>query len=266
MRKLIVTSIFLIIGANIVTAQYYEIGGFIGLSNYSGDLQATNMEPTEFNIAYGLFGRINLNRHFSGKVSFTRGQISGDDYNSDTVSGRRQRNLSFRSNIYELAVTGEFNFIPYDIKNNKIAAFYLFGGISVFHFNPTAEYDNDVYYLQKLGTEGQYLEGSSTKPYSLFQLAIPMGLGTKFNLNQRSNIGIEVGFRKTFTDYLDDVSSVYPDVEALEEVDPIAASLSYRSPEYYEVNQKDLGNPEGNIRGNPTSMDWFFLYGSNLVC
>jgi hypothetical protein len=264
MRKLIVISIFLIVGVNVVTAQYYEIGGFAGLSNYFGDLQASNMEPTEFNLAYGLFGRINLNRHLSGKIGFTRGQISGDDYNSDTVSGRRQRNLSFRSKIYELAFTGEYNFIPYDIRDNKIAAFYVFGGVSVFHFNPTAEFEGKVYYLNKLGTEGQRMDGSSIKPYSLFQLAIPMGLGTKFNLNQRSNIGIEVGFRKTFTDYLDDVSTVYPDVEAIKDVDPIAAALSYRAPEFYEVNQKDLGNPEGKSRGNPAKMDWFFFMGATL--
>ncbi len=257
-------SIVLIIGVSIAKAQYYEIGGFAGLSNYFGDLQATHMEPTEYNLAYGLFGRINLNRHFAGKVSFTRGQISGDDYNSDTPSGRRQRNLSFHSNIYELAITGEFNFIPYDIMENKIAAFYVFGGVSVFHFNPTAEYGNDIHFLQKLGTEGQHMDGSSIKPYSLYQFAIPMGVGTKFNLNQRSNVGLEVGLRKTFTDYLDDVSSVYPDIEALENIDPVAAALSYRSPEYYEVTQKALGNPVERSRGNPESMDWYFFMGATL--
>lgn len=247
-----------------VKSQYYEIGGFVGMSNYFGDLQATHMEPTENNMAFGLFGRINLNRHLTGKLSFTQGQISGDDFNSDTPSGRRQRNLSFRSKIYEMALTGEFNFIPYDIAKNKIAAFYVFGGVSVFYFNPTAEYEGKLYNLHELGTEGQRLEGSSTKPYSRVQPAIPMGLGTKFNINYRSNIGIEVGFRKTFTDYLDDVSGKYPDLVALDEADPIAAALSYRSPEYYEVTQKALGNPEGGIRGNPESKDWFFFMGATL--
>ncbi len=264
MKKLLTISFVLFIGVGVTKAQYYEIGGFFGMSNYFGDLQATHMEPTENNLTYGLFGRINMNRHFSGKVSLTRGQISGDDFNSDTPSGRRQRNLTFHSNIYELAVVGEYNFIPYDIRNNKIAAFYLFGGVAVFHFNPTAEYGGEKYYLNKLGTEGQRMEGSSLKPYSLFQVAIPMGLGTKFNLNQRSNIGIEVGFRKTFTDYLDDVSSVYPDIEALEDIDPAAAALSFRSPEYYEVTQKDLGNPEGRIRGNPNKKDWYIFMGATL--
>jgi len=264
MKKLMAVSIFLIVGANVLKAQYYEIGGFAGMSNYFGDLQATHMEPSEYNLAYGLFGRINLNRHFSGKVSFTRGQISGTDYNSDTPSGRRQRNLSFQSKIYELAVTGEFNFIPYDIRDNKIAAFYVFGGVAVFHFNPTADYEGERHYLQPLGTEGQQMDGSDKKPYSLFQLAIPMGVGTKFNLNHRSNVGIEVGFRKTFTDYIDDVSSVYPDIDALDEIDPVAAALSYRSPEYYEVNQKALGNPEGRGRGNPAKMDWYFFMGATL--
>ena len=86
----------------------------------------------------------------------------------------------------------------------------------------------------------------------------------KFNISDRSNIGVEIGFRKTFTDYLDDVSSAYPDIEVLDSADPIAASLSYRSPEYYEVGPKDLGNPVGRTRGNPEKMDWYFIMGVTL--
>lgn len=264
MKKLIAVFFAIIIGTSITKAQYWEIGGIIGVSNYFGDLQSTHMEPSEYNLAYGLYGRINLNRHFAGKVSLIRGQISGDDYNSNTPSGRRQRNLTFHSDIYEFAITGEFNLISYDIRNDKIAAFYLFGGVAGFYFDPTALYNGDLYHLQKLGTEGQYLDGSPIEPYSLFQFAIPMGVGTKFNISDRSNIGVEIGFRKTFTDYLDDVSSVYPDIEVLDSADPTAAALSYRSPEYYEVTQKDLGNPVGRTRGNPEKMDWYFIMGVTL--
>ena len=264
MKKLMALFFAIIVEVSVLQAQYWEIGGTIGLANYFGDLQSTHMEPSEFNLAYGLFGRINLNRHFAGKISFMRGQISGDDFHSDTPSGRRQRNLTFRSEIYELAITGEFNIIPYDVRNKKIAAFYVFAGVSGFHFNPTVLYNGNQYFLQELGTEGQNLDGSPIEPYSLFQFAIPMGVGTKFNINNRSNVGIEVGFRKTFTDYLDDVSTVYPDIDVLDSVDPIAASLSFRSPEYYEVDPKNLGNPEGLTRGNPNKMDWFFFMGATI--
>lgn len=255
---------FLMLGTLATNAQSYELGGFAGVTNYSGDLHPTHMESGEYNIAYGLFGRLNMNRHFSAKISLTAGQISGTDRNSEASNGRRKRNLEFHSNIYELAVTGEYNFIPYDLRKNHFAAFYAFGGLAGFYFNPTADYDGERYNLRDLGTEGQYLEGSSIKPYSRFQIAIPMGLGTKFNLNDKSNIGLEFGFRKTFTDYLDDVSSVYPDMEALGEANPIAAALSYREADYFEVTQKSLGNPEGQIRGNSNKKDWYFFMGATL--
>lgn len=264
MKQLLSVFIICIVFTGTSKAQYFEIGGFTGISNYFGDLQPVHLVPEEYNLACGLFVRMNLNRHFSGRLAISHGQISGNDLNSDSPSELRKRNLNFRSKIYELAAIGEFNFIPYDLRNNKVAAVYIFGGLSVFHFNPTTEFEGNKYNLQKIGTEGQHLEGSSVKPYSLVQLAIPMGIGTKFNINNRSNIGFEVGFRKTFTDYLDDVSGHYPDLDALAASNPVAAALSYREAEYHGVTPKALGNPVERVRGNPKKKDWFFFMGVTL--
>lgn len=264
MRKFTLTLILMCtLGASISFAQYFEIGGQFGVTNYFGDLQVNHMEPSEYHLALGLFGRLNLNKHLSVKLGFMKGEISGTDLNSGTTSGRRQRNLSFSSPIYELSLTGEINLVPFDIRRDKIAAFYVFGGVAGFHFNPYVDLNGERYFLQKMGTEGQNID-PNRKPYSLYQFAIPMGIGTKININYRSNIGLEVGLRQTFTDYLDDVSGAYPDIEALGNADENAALLSYRSPEYYEVPLKSSSNPQGNIRGNSSKNDWYFFGGVTI--
>ena len=264
MRKhLVALVIMMAIAAGNLTAQYFEIGAFTGVSNYSGDLQNAHLEPRDYNMAFGLFTRLNMNRHLSAKLSFTKGHLTGADMNGNS-EGQRKRNLSFESDIYELAITGEVNLVPFDIRKDKIAAFYLFGGVAGFHHNPKAAVNGQSYALQPLGTEGQYLENSNVEPYSLYQIAIPMGLGTKINLNYLGNIGFEAGFRKTFTDYLDDVSGAYPDIDALDAADPTAALLSFRSPEYDEVPLKSVSNPEGGVRGNPSSKDWYFFSGITI--
>ncbi len=265
MRNLTLTLLLMCtLGMSVSSAQYFEIGGQFGFTNYFGDLQASHLEPSEYNMALGLFGRLNLNRHLSVKLGFLKGEISGTDQNSSASSGRRQRNLSFKSPIYELSLTGEFNIVPFDIREDKIAAFYLFTGVAGFKFNPYADFEGERYSLRDLGTEGQYLPGSDNTPYSLYQIAIPMGIGTKINLNYRCNIGVEIGLRKTFTDYLDDVSTVYPNIEALDAADPIAAQLSFREAEYYELDLKSADEPAGKIRGNPDKMDWYFFGGVTI--
>ena len=103
------------------------------------------------------------------------------------------------------------------------------------------------------------MEGSSAQPYQKLSIAIPMGLGVKFNINHVTNIGLEFGMRKTFTDYIDDVSTTYPDLNVLaSEVAVFAAALSYRAPEY---NPDAPADPQGTSRGDATDKDWYFFGG-----
>jgi hypothetical protein len=135
---------------------------------------------------------------------------------------------------------------------------YVFGGIAGFHHNPKAVYNNQWYELQPLSTEGQ-------TPYGLYQLAIPGGVGAIVYLTDAISIGIEGGLRKTFTDYLDDVSGTYVDVNELRETNPIAAGLAYRTPEYMDVDPLDMPNPIGNIRGNAKRRDVYFFTGLTFM-
>ena len=257
MKKVFFT---LLLGAciSISSAQYWEAGVFVGTSSYKGDLRVDYFTPHNYHLAIGLLGKYRINRHWATQVAFTRGQISGNDLNSPRLE-ERARNLSFRSHLYEVNVQMQYFLTKYDVRDDKISSPYIFAGIAGFHFNPQASYHGRWYNLQPLGTEGQVMnDGSSNDRYRLLQVSVPFGLGWQIALGEVGNIGIELGVRKTFTDYLDDVSGIYPDVELLAATNPEAATLAFRSPEFY---QNSMDNPVGTLRGNPDTKDWYFMLG-----
>lgn len=259
MRQKLVTLFLLLVGLNPYShSQTYEIGGFLGFSNYMGDLQQTNFELITTNVALGVFTRINLNNSFSLKAHIYKGEISGSDANYQELKTIRERNLSFRSHIFELGLQAEVTFSQFGELQKRLAAPYVFVGISAYYFNPQAEYDGRWISLQPLGTEGQTLPNSNKSKYNRFQVAIPIGIGFNVNLNKKMILGFELGFRKTFTDYLDDTSSTYPDLEALRLENPVAAQLSYRTP---ELINSGTSNPTGTERGNPKGKDMYFFGG-----
>ncbi|MCB0705620.1 MAG: hypothetical protein KDC34_09940 [Saprospiraceae bacterium] len=244
-------------------AQYNttELGMFYGFSTYLGDLQQERFEVAECHAAYGAFLRYNLNRAISWKWHLYKGTISGSDENYDGLLVR-ERNLHFRSDLYEVGTQFEITFLHFGEKDRRVAAPYVFVGVSAFYFNPEARWEGKWVALQPLGTEGQWLDAYPEKePYDLVQWSIPMGIGFNINIGKRINLGFEIGFRQTFTDYLDDVSGTYPDQQLLVLRDPMAATLSFRTPEYL---QQELPNPVGKIRGNPENNDLYVFGGFTL--
>ena len=195
----------------------------------------------------------------SWRVGASIGQIeAADKYNRDYL---KPRNLSFYSGIKEI-YTG-FDIYMFDLSTKRFSP-YVYGGIALFHFNPWT-YDNDgkKVFLKPLSTEGQGLsQYPSQKPYRLTQIALPFGIGAKYALTECMNIGIEFSQRKTFTDYLDDVSSHYVDENILlQEKGPLAVSLAYRGDELQN------GSPypsHGTQRGTKTEMDWYYFLGVTI--
>jgi hypothetical protein len=245
----------------LLNAQDSEVGLIIGTSGYSGDLTPnTNYLSTgQRHAALGIFLRKDLNRFTAVRGTFTYGKLSGDDAKSN-IEGVQNRNLSFQSNLLELSLVGEINPLGTNSTGRRLQP-YLYGGIAVFHFKPEANYNGQLVELQPLGTEGQGMEGFD-KPYKLTQISIPLGAGVKYQITERINIGVDVGVRKTFTDYLDDVSGTYVNYnDLLAGNGQVAAGLGNRSGEL---------NPEGNIpaivptgtqRGNSLKDDWYFTAG-----
>lgn len=244
-----------LLSTTFVSAQYSSIGLGMGTSNYLGDLVPPKTYFLGTNIALGIHYEYYLTPRWSVRGSLVWGQLSGNDVNSSYDSGRRQRNLNFTSPLLELAALGQFYILPFEPdRERRSVSPYLFVGVGLFHFNPHTIYKNERVYLQPLGTEGQGMEGYAPR-YALWEWSIPFGGGVQFNLNQRLNISVELGARKTFTDYIDDVSGDYVNLQALQAGNGrLAAALSNRS---YNSNGQQI-ELEGTPRGF-ASKDWYLI-------
>lgn len=234
-----------------------ELGIFLGASYYTGDLNPSGHFNRFTRPAGGLLYRVNLNPRISAKAIASFGILEADDSYSRN-DAHVNRNLSFRSKMMEFAIEGEFNFLPYVTGSKKLALTspYVFGGVAVYHFNPMGFYQYKWYNLQPIGTEGQGSAFSSEKTYSLTQFSIPFGMGLKVNTARKVSINLEWGIRKTFTDYLDDVSGKYADPGLLaSSKGPIAAALSDKS------FTQEGGSNAGRQRGNSYTRDWYAFAG-----
>ncbi len=245
-----------------LSAQWLETGLMVGASNYMGDLVEGHIAPNEYNAAFGIFGRYQMSKFISFKAYLNKAEITGSDANNKVTSGLRQRNLNFKTNIIELGFINEFSITPYSPRENKNALPYIFVGVSGFYFNPQADFKGNLYDLRPLGTEGQGNVVSGSKPYSAIAFAVPFGFGLKWNINPLINLGAEFGLRITSTDYLDDVSGKYPNLDLLAERDPLAATLSFRGGEYDD--SLNFANAKGRTRGNPDNADGYFIAGISL--
>jgi len=229
-----------------------EIGILLGTSYYLGDLNTTHFNQPL--VAAGLIIRKNIDKRFVYKAEVMYLNIKSDERNSeDTIA--KNRGLHFKSPIYELSGQVEFNFLPFQPENPLYTwTPYVYTGISIFHFNPKAENKNGEWVdLQELGTEGQ---GTTLFPdrkkYSLVQYAIAMGGGVKIAVNPSFNIILEYGVRKTFTDYLDDVSTTYP------------GDLLDMTNEANYMSDPSGTHQLGEQRGNPDKKDWYSFAGITL--
>ncbi len=218
----------------------------VGTSTYFGELA----NPKDYidakpSIAAGL--QYYFTNRISARAELTYFQLSGDDAKADEESGRRERNLSFVSNNFEFNTVGIIQLGPHGQRfyQRPKLNFYGFVGIGLLYFNPKTEYEGEKVALQPLQTEGV--------KYSKFAPVIPYGLGVKLMLSPFLNISIEGGYRKVFTDYLDDVSTVHPDKSSWDP-NSIRYKLSDRRPEFD-------GNsfPADYIRGNPDKKDGYML-------
>ena len=229
-----------------------EVGAFIGGSYYLGDLNP-NKHFFQTKFAGGIIYRYNITPRWAFKASALIGGLESSDAKS---KANVERNLSFRSYIFDFSTQIEFNFLQYILGDDKhFISPYIFVGASVFNFNPQANLNGTWYSLHGLGTEGQGTTITGKKnPYSLTSIGIPFGLGVKISPAKFLSLGLEWGIRKTFTDYLDDVSTVYADPLILKaENGENAAALADRS--------LTPGNHTDLQRGNPNTKDWYVFTG-----
>ncbi|MGB0430277.1 MAG: DUF6089 family protein [Bacteroidia bacterium] len=248
------------------TYPYWEFGVFGGFSNYQGDLSSGLNDLDFWKNAGGILAKYHFDETIKLRGGFYAGTVMADDAVS-RYAWRKNRNLNFRSNIYELQLVTEIHMFTNPVFNQGFHP-YLLAGIAGFKFNPQARYDNDWVDLQPLGTEGQgtnYL--SHRSKYNLIDIAIPVGLGVEISLGSKFYLSFEFGYRFTLTDFIDDVSGYYADPNEMEisyGENSINQALADRriETENYSVGE---GFNRFQRRGDPTNKDRYVFFGVNIT-
>jgi len=242
--KLLFLVIFFLFVFNPVKSQDLEVGLTGGGSYYLGDLNP-GKHFLNTQMAYGLMARYCIDTRWAVKLSGMKGSVKGDAASSGFLPGR---GLTFSSSLTDISGVVEFNFLPYftGSRMNRISP-YIYAGFSVFFFNPVS---NGVE-LRSMGTEGQNIGYLGRKPYGTVGLSVPFGLGAKFSLVKRLSIQVYWEMHKTFTDYLDDVSTTYYlDGRSIQPGDQEGLS-----------SDPTRDHASGMQRGNEKTNDWYAFAG-----
>jgi hypothetical protein len=233
-----------------------KIASSLGTSTYFGDLCET---PDCINAR--IFANLGFNYRFGGRVQL-RGDLSYYRMSNQDFGGKNQRrNLSFRSGNPELAVMGVFELFTYNKFFNQRPLFspYTFVGFGASYISPRARLNGEWYTLPLYNTEGVN--------YSRVIPVIPLGVGVQIPLSPILDLNFEASYRKTFSDYLDDVSTVYTSNAVLRAENPIAADLADRTKEItipgYDSQDGIHWNP-GHKRGNPDKKDGYIILAARL--
>lgn len=252
--------------------QYNSVGITLNAMNYFGDI-VPKASFASFRLAASRPNvGINVTRRFaprlSARASFAYGRITAEDskaadQNDPDARYRYNRNMNVRNDIFELSAVGVFDLI--ENRNNYLKrpdfVPYVFAGVAVFHHAPkglveggnTGGLTTGSYIdLQPLQTEGV--------SYSKTQVSIPFGGGVRYKLNKSFDIGLEIGWRKTFTDYLDDVSKNYIPRTQL----ATTAAQYFGHDNVRNTTDFTNFNEPGQMRGKGNEKDWYIVTGLTL--
>ena len=259
----------LILSSHLLAAQditrRFQVGIGAGLSTYEGDLAPVSLRGSlgKGHPSITLGAKYAFSESLSIRLMYSKGKISASDANAISNDLRRARNLSFRSHINDLSLGAEIRLTNlFHIRYDFISP-YMYAGVSVFHFDPKAFYQNEWIRLQPLSTEGQGIpELSDRQVYALNQFSIPLEGGIQVRLNWLFSIEFGITYHKTFTDYIDDVSTVFVDNDRLRAIKgDLSANLSDRSGEL--SGGSSIFTPDLR-RGDPKDLDAFIFYQAKL--
>ena len=272
--------------------KYNTVGFSLNAMNYFGDVTpTTSFTSLRFGATRPNVG-ISIMRRFyprvSGKLALSYGRITGDDalaanQNDGNARFRYNRNMNFQNDILELAGTVVIDLI--ENRNNYLKrpdfVPFVFAGVAGFYhspkglFRPGGPTDGGTYVdLQPLRTEGQ------TESYSKTQFSIPFGGGVRYRINRNFDAALDIGWRKTFTDYLDDVSTRYAPAGSLTSREaayfgggnPLAVGPALPSGTFADgggitrSRDGDFGpfDAPGSKRGTTDRTDWYIVTGLSL--
>jgi hypothetical protein len=263
--KRYILSLALLLPAITQAQKHHEAGLTFGVSNYTGDLQDKLFTSSGHHPLVGASYKMFMTPRVGLRFGATYTTISGADSLSD-IKANYLRNLNFTSRIIEAHAGLEYNFWPIDLVRSRVSP-YVFAGVGVFYSNPfTNGMNGEKVFLKHLSTEGQGLPiYPDRKPYSNVNVSFPFGAGMKFLVNKTLVISAEMGFRPTTTDYLDDVSKSYVNLDTLSKYKGAqAVQLSYRGNKAAGWNEDGNGNGQSYVdygfkRGDSRSNDWYWF-------
>lgn len=229
-----------------------EVGPHVGVSYYMGDINPA-YPFAQSQLQYGGVVRFNYDNRWTFRFDYSHATVTASD---EVIKWRPERGLNFTSIINDFSLVAEFNFIEYYTGNpKKNVSPYLFGGISMFQYTAYANIGDLMVDLSDYATEGPV--NPNEKWYkkmfgktSPIGVSLPFGVGVKMSLSRHMAATVEWRMQKTFTDYLDDVATVYPDGEhAMYHFDDGRLPYDLTDPtQQYEAGQQ---------RGNSSFNDWF---------
>ncbi len=233
--------------------QELYVGGTLAGANYQGELQDKQLTLDGMTPGFGVNALYAHNDWLAVSLELYRGVLTGSDAKPE--SRNRNRGLQFVTQLFDLTAAARVN-----LYNNYNVPFipYVTGGVSLFHVDPyTTDGVRGRIYLFPLSTEGQGLRAYPEIPkHRNLNYALMGGFGLEMRMTEQIRMDVEVGFRKTFTDYIDDVSGYYPDPQMLlAERGPIAVQYAYRGD---EAGGSPVF-PAGTLRGNPGTDDWYHI-------
>ena len=234
----------------IASAQNFYFSGRLGIANYQGDLKAKAITLSQSKLMASVGARYDLSEHITARSYLTLTSLRADDKKG--TGAMQLRNLNFKTKIFDWELTAQYSLFSL---NDRWWTPYVFAGLGIYHYKPyTKDTSGNKTFLKPLSTEGEgFIPG--VKDYKLTQFSIPFGFGAEYSLDEDQRIGIEFGYRKTFTDYLDDVSNVYVDQNSLLNArGQKAVDLAYRG---YEVKAGPYP-AAGTSRGNPKNKDGYY--------
>ena len=247
--------------SNSMLGQFYELGLGGSGTLFHGDVGAVATGAkgahgfTPNQPASQITLRRQFNWHWSTRLSYTRGYLSGMDALAKD-DWKQDRDLAFRTEISEISYMTEFNYWPYGTGTKFNQSFYLFAGIGLTQYHPQGEFEGEWYDLRPLGTEGQQTDLNNQLFYGTTTLTAAMGFGYRRSLARDWSMTTEVGWRSYGSDYLDDTSGDYVDAQDLaEERGELAAYFS---------NPGNVPYQSALARGNAQSKDWAIFAGLTI--
>jgi opacity protein-like surface antigen len=230
----------------VATAQNFHFSARLGIANYQGDLQAKKFTFKQGRFLGSFGAHYDLSEHFTARTYLTLSSLQADDKKG--TASMQTRNLNFSTKLFEWELGAQYNILSL---NNSWFTPYLFAGLGLYHFKPyTKAEDGTKHYLQPLSTEGQGIVAGQ-KAYKSTQFSIPMGIGAMYAVSEDIRVGLELGYRKLFTDYLDDVSTEYVDQATLLSArGQTAVDLAYRGDEVGAGTYPAAKSPRGNSKYN----------------